>query len=254
MLRSPINCSHHQSEQGPKSPYIVLHGFTRQHQKSNHIPDPFISDDLVRFMANWLNFEETIDITRTHSKVIVRDIYRNGERQRLIMDDWDSRRVDSIFALGTNVISKGQSEVWIFKLIQSDSFESVIALIGIVDAVHTKEQIPEDLEFDFTNHEYQGYGYFTLDGKSYHIEDEPLRKVVNVKGGQYLKMELDLTGKYSFYNKGILTISVYTKYRKYKKTRLAFDNIDTNKNYKLAIIFYGGDGIALMDSNCLSWP
>ena len=226
--------------QQSESRYLIVFGFIRQHRGCMDI-----SDDLVNLMANWLSFEEVMDLTRTHRKIVIRDVFADGELQRIIHDSSNTGISQSLFTVGTNVISRGQTAVWVFKVI-----EHFGCVIGIVDAVHTEELNPADVtDFDFTNEEYKGYGYFTLDGMTYHIEGGGLDTIFQVESDQYLRMELDLSCRLSDF--GLLTFSVYGEDKKKIDGNTAFHDIDAQASYKLALGLYGVDTVALMESGFL---
>lgn len=227
---------------------LLVFGFIRKYQKSNDNGDLYIGDDLIQLMAEWISFEDMIDITKTSKQVKVTDVFANGERQRLSRDDSFTLSNHSFLALGSNVVSRGQTEVWVFKVIKHFGI-----VIGIVNTKHTEMSNAEIEDFDFTNNEYNGYGYFTLDGMIYHNESGGLDQLFRVSAGQYFEMILDLSRLSAQYtDRGKLTFSVYGEDKKLIDSRVAFDNIDTANSYKLALTFYGGDCIALMESDCLN--
>ena len=239
----------------PVSRHLLVIGFIRQHQKNKNLPGQYLSVHLIQLMSRWLFFEDTFDVDVSHSELRVKDIFCDGQVQSLCGNGLNTSVLySSRFAFGTKVVSRGQNEYWIFKM-----GRHFACLIGIVDAVLTLQRPSQSTDFDFTNSFYKGYGYYTLDcspeAMTHHIHATPIEILPNIERYQYLKMELDLSCRKS--DSGILSFSVYGADKELitSKSRIAFDNIDVKRTYKLAILSYemlnGGEWITVMNWDTL---
>ena len=218
---------------------LLSFGFIREYCKN--IGRDLPTDDLIRLFAEWFiligwdkeNSHEGIKI-QTELEAVV-----------------NSYTV-SATCIGANVIKKGHKQNWKVRLNSSK------VMIGIIN----DKMIPPNANIDdFTNRKYKGYGLSIHYGETFHdatvseSTDFPYAQQFNFDNidgmtkGVLLEMQLDLTQKDN--KNGILRFEIHhrslmesiTEMRKDGKyTNIAFDDIDVNEQYRLAVDIGGAPG------------
>eukprot|EP01084_Bolivina_argentea_P299087 515525_1 len=138
-------------------------------------------------------------------------------------------------AFGSLKIIKGQSQLWKFKAntrmpnINKHSEKNEI-MIGIIDA-NQIEKLCDVFNFNAFTHTYNGYGIYGISGYKYNGRSiKKYAKKINRE--HVITMCLDMTQKQNK-NYGSLSYKINDK-----NYGVAFDKIDINKTYCMAVVMY----------------
>ena len=178
------------------------------------------------------------------------------------MDSWSKHLSDPVFvikeqelslaedqnypnAFGELVLIKNQFMEWTFEVTSTKLRFHIPAVIGIIEADKAKN----DLDLDFRGSEHPGMGFYLYTGKIYrHTGIDYVDKPLQLFAGQEtvaVKMTLDLT-----LSKGILSYKTGRSNDEGKMEfvdhGIAFDDIDANKSYRMAICFWERDLLVQM--------
>eukprot|EP01084_Bolivina_argentea_P289858 497811_1 len=222
---------------------FVVIGYIRNCWKSLNIPSYlFPSTDLLQYVVIWFSFLDYIDPQTTHQSLKIRDVMKDSgdEYQLLILEavlEKDRSAMKHFRAFGTDMVQKGERKIWKFRM-KSKCNCFLDGMIGIVETQYANKDMSVYESFVFPP--CSGYGVTlsqdiavsciheieTQDDESDNSDawaDLFNNEIpVNLTHGAICAMELDLTGIH-----GVL------KYNQH----IAFDDININKKYKLAIEF-----------------
>eukprot|EP01084_Bolivina_argentea_P289859 497813_1 len=222
---------------------FVVIGYIRNCWKSLNIPSYlFPSTDLLQYVVIWFSFLDYIDPQTTHQSLKIRDVMKDsGEEYQLLETGLEKHKNQSkikhFHAFGTDMVQNGERKIWKFRMKpKCNSFFD--GMIGIVEAQYANKDISVDESFVFPP--FSGYGVtlpqdvavsciHEIEPQDDESEDSGAwadlfnnEIPLNFTDGAIYAMELDLTGIH-----GVL------KYNQH----IAFDDININKKYKLAIEF-----------------
>ena len=211
---------------------LLIYGYIRKYFDS--IKQELPPNDIILLFVSWIILMDTFDRIKSHKQI---DFASDTRIRRIDNGTYGYRCV-----VGTRIVEKGDKQIWHIKC------DTGLALLGVVD--HAFIESMQDID-DHTSTKYEevakGYGVGLnsfakcqcegppyndfIYSQQFHFDDDP----------RLITMELDMTQKhndnailsYIFYNK--LKEDVETVQTDGEYTRIAWDNIDIDNKYRLAI-------------------
>ena len=210
---------------------LAVWGYIRQYFAS--INDTLPPDDIVSLFVAWIRFLDSFDQNKIHKDIeFDPDNDKKFKRDKYSNDTFAS-------VVGTIIVEKGMKHAWKFRV---DAEEVLVGIMNDTKIASSKEI------GDFSSKFHEGYGLQTGTYYAYHD------KGVDGHGflGGYMKqfqsalpmiiiMELDMTQTVN--NKGVLKYIVHNERKQDVEeirtdgeyTNIAYDNIDIDTKYRLAI-------------------
>ena len=218
---------------------LLMHGYMREFCRLNAMKFPV--NDLIDLFAKWVSIIDGWHKTQSHKEI-------KFERNTIAYIGGDASYAS---CFGEWIAEKGGKYCWRVKI------NSLWITVGIIDAavIETSKMIG-----DFTNEIYEGYGIVLGSNKichAYSIASFPYAQQFGNLAGKDVEItvELDLTQnecqngalKYIIHSNNHLDIKTTGKW-----TNIAFDDIDINKKYSLAVDI-GGESkqVELVSSSSL---
>ena len=209
--------------------------------------------DLIKFISEWINLLDKWDRYNTNLKCLqICNKYLRIDGDSITKESYNcvqrKTRKDCKWhhSFGTDIICRGERKKWALclKKGKGSPYSYMVSMIGIIDDRYVNKNIK-----DFTNCDVFGYGLSTANKNVYHQDESHQFHHL----GEYtfsklnfVQIELDLATN----NKkgGILSFSIDGIDNKCSK--IAFNNVDLNRNYRLAVALYHQDEILIVDSYC----
>ena len=201
-----------------------------------------VPNDILLLLVVWLRIKDVIDETNSDKGIYVETIDGDNPYQKISRKnlDWRGKKA-YISALGTDIIEKGQTQTWKFKILSNDpSF-----VIGIIDNnnISLREVIGR-----FYYKELNGYALSTSSGLKYHGatigERFEYAQQFKIELNYLITLTLDLSQEENA--KGIVKYIIEPPKKDQRfdvkmdgeHTNIAFDKVDIDKQYRLAVAFW----------------
>ena len=262
---------------------LLVNGFVRKYWKIllqfnpfNEFPNEYI----INYIVEILTISDSLDEYNTNLNIIInsRPLYhlKNYRRVQYIQRTKDYN-MECYHTFGHDIISRGGKAIWKFKISGADNNKiKPCILIGIIESDKVSHFKSLCMNYDngdhgesFNDEMNGGYALYTGDWNIYHKDcnkgkefiDDFQQKIIDITPNDVIAVELDLTQKYlrKDRSKSSMTLKEYKKKSQcgtlkfifngstkiFKNNGIAFDDIDINKSYKLAIGMYLRDKLAM---------
>eukprot|EP01084_Bolivina_argentea_P272717 464406_1 len=219
----------------PDSRTLLMSGWMRETLEYMRLDPYLFVDDLLKYFAIWLDIKE-----QWREDIISDDLVAHNSTGIVRKEEYSSDYGYST-AFGCLCIRKGEYKIWRLQIFTSKYATYPQMFIGIFNANQY-----DKINFEETLFHTKGYA-LNLQNGTLHCEDQvaldiQLQNYQTVRDGDILEVLLDLTDDI-----GILGYQIKNKF-----TSLAFDNIDCNKSYCLAVSWTNDrDRVRLLEDNQL---
>eukprot|EP01084_Bolivina_argentea_P097778 175766_1 len=262
----------------------LVYGFVRKCWKtllqfnSNELMKEFPCNYIMDLLINIISISDSFNEYYTNLNIIIsnKPIYHlKSYRNVQIIERRKEWNTQCYHTFGNDIITRGSKQIWKFKICGYNN-NSPCIVIGIIETSKIKNFVNNydgsfNSSFNSFNDEWnKGYALYTADWNIYHKDtkgipftDNCIR--LNITPNDVIAMEVDLTQKYVLnYNnknisKSLMSLKEYKsksqcgtikyifngKTDVFKNDGIAFNNIDINKTYQLAIGMYLKDKLAM---------
>ena len=218
---------------------LLTFGFVRSYCKDHGIP--FLPEDIVGLFIAWFMLNDHFDKNRCHPAIALET---DDEYEILKIKDVDTSKAFIYSAVGSSIVKKGQKQTWKFAVYKAE-FQ-----IGIIDEEILKSS--NEYVTDFTDTEWKGWGLYVYAMTKYHSSET--NEGSFTYGEQYklsqtestsITMILDLTqatnknGVLSFEIEGEKHLDIPNA------TKILYDDLDINKQYRMATAIQVGEHLEL---------
>lgn len=203
--------------------------------------DQYIITDIAKNITLWFGSRYDIfDEMNSSNQISISKCNNDGLMIKRIKK-WDSYHYN---AFGYNIISNGEIKTWTLKLIKTKPRFTSCIQIGIIQS----NTINPKMQGSFCQMtHFNGYGVYAKNGRLFHgsyycPHSSKYYRIPALSTGDVIKVTLDLSNKAE--KGGSLTFNINDSKKDFK----AFNDIDKNLNYVLAIALYAlYDTVLLMN-------
>jgi len=221
------------------------------------------SEHILAGIIAWLSISDCIDEMHTNLNIIVSSNqlfqFKNYRKVQTIerIKPWN---MSCYHSFGQDIVTNGANKLWKFKISSANKqHQRSCVSIGIIEADKVCKFLSSDRRNNacFNDEFNGGYCLYTGDWKKYHNDTNHgmafLKKredVLDITPNDVITVQLDLRPKYNengnIENKcGVLRYILNGSDAVFRDDGIAFDDIDINKSYKVAIGMYLQDKVAM---------
>ena len=208
---------------------LGVYGYMREN--INKIKCIRMPQDLVQLITIWYGTIDYWDMDSMHATYAVNE-ENNGIQRRALYDGL------SYQSYGSLNIKAGDIKLWKLQLLDIDPLcSAATTLFGIIE----DQKVDANLDGDFCDRIHHGYGVSFFKGRKYHKIIQGFGYAESAQINDIIIMELDMTNpqnctlKYKINRNGTVTDYGF-----------AFQKIDPNKQWRLAIGMYYRDNVRLI--------
>ena len=250
-------------ERGDVAKRDLVYGFVRECWRTmlQFNGFAFPGDALMALLIEWLTVNDVIDEYHTNLGIIHQHealCHLKSYRSVDLIERTKEWNRECYHSFGSDIWSRGAQNVWKVKVSgHDDNAQKTCILIGIVEADKVRQFTDHRERRDvgsFSDEEHGGYALLTGNWRTYHEDSDQGQLFsasmdpIALSPDDVMAVEIDLTPKYGAESSskcGTLKYALNGSSTVFRNGGVAFDDIDIDKSYRLAIGMYLRDKLAM---------